>query len=58
MEIWLRNLYNGLFRYDPDNQTLRDVVFLRGIDFPSPSNPYSSYSHRFVKIGKDAIDGE
>jgi hypothetical protein len=40
-----------LLQDEPDNQTLRDVVFLRGVD----TSPYSSYSHRFVRIGKDAL---
>ena len=40
-----------LLQDEPDNQTLRDVVFLRGVD----TSPYSSYSHRFVRIGNDAI---
>jgi hypothetical protein len=51
----VKEFIQWLVQYDPDNQTLRDVVFLRGIDFPTPAHTYSSYSHRFVKIGKDAL---
>lgn len=47
----VKEFIQWLVQYDPDNQSLRDVVFLRGIDFST----YSSYSHRFVKIGKDAL---
>jgi hypothetical protein len=51
----VKEFIQWLVQYDPDNQTLRDVVFARGIDFPTPSHTYSSYSHRFVRIGKDAL---
>ncbi|HLN35441.1 MAG TPA: hypothetical protein VK250_09215 [Nitrososphaeraceae archaeon] len=47
----VKEFIQWLLQYDPDNQSLKDVIFLRGIDF----HGYSSYSHRFVKIGNDAL---
>ena len=41
-----------LIQYNPDNQSLRDVYFLRGIDFKGYT---SSLVPRYVKIGDDAF---
>ena len=41
-----------LIQYNPDNQSLRDVYFLRGVDFKGYT---SSLDPRYVKIGDDAL---
>lgn len=43
---------NWLVQYNPDNQSLRDVFFLRGVDFTGYT---SSLNAKFVKIGNDAL---
>ena len=41
-----------LVQYNPDNQSLKDVIFLRGVDFEGYQG---NLNHRFVKIGNDAL---
>ena len=52
---YVKEFIQWLVSHDPDNQSLNDVVNIRGVDFHKDPSTYSSYSHSFVKIGKDAL---
>lgn len=41
-----------LVQYNPDNQSLRDIYFLRGVDFEGYKG---NLDHRFVRIGNEAL---
>ena len=48
----VKEFMRWLVQYNPDNQSLRDVIFLRGVDFEGYKG---NLNHRFVKIGNDAL---
>jgi hypothetical protein len=48
----VKSFVQWLVSYNPDNQSLSDVFFLRGVDFEGYKG---SLNHRFVKIGKNSL---
>ncbi|HET7642084.1 MAG TPA: hypothetical protein VFK40_01135, partial [Nitrososphaeraceae archaeon] len=48
----VKEFMQWLVQYNPDNQSARDVVFLRGVDFEGYN---VGQTHRCVKIGNEAL---